>query len=371
MKISIVGPTYPFRGGIAQHTTILCNTLRRKHDVQFISYTRQYPKMIFPGKTDQDPSENALRADPVEYLIDSMNPYTWYQGSRAIREFGPDRVIFPWWVIFWAPQILYLAKKVGKEKKAKRIFICHNVAEHETNGIKERINKHVLQQGDVLITQSKEETRKLKGIVSGECRKVRILTGFHPTYADLCVMPRESEETKKECPELLFFGFVRKYKGLDVLLEALAKVITRRKVILRIVGEFWKDKEGYLEKIKELEIENYIQIVDEYVPNEELGRYFHAADLVIQPYLSASGSGVSQLAYGFGKPVIATNVGSIGEVIMDKINGRLVDPGDADGLSTAILESLEREELSRMNIEAKKVKDRFSWSRFADTIATC
>jgi glycosyltransferase involved in cell wall biosynthesis len=371
MRISIVGPTYPFRGGIAQHTTILCNTIRKKHEVQFISYTRQYPKMIFPGKTDRDPSKNALQANPVEYLIDSLNPYSWHHASEAIVRFRPDRIVFPWWVIFWAPQTLYIVKKVQEKINSKIIMLCHNVADHEGNKVKECINKYVLKKGDVLITQSHEETKKIKKILNVNSESRKIITGFHPTYADLCADKQTNYVNAKKNYELLFFGFVRRYKGLDVLLEALPHIVKRKNVQLKIVGEFWKDKEEYLQKIEVLGIKKNITVVDEYIPNEQLGTYFHRADLVIQPYLSASGSGVSQLAYGFGKPVIASNVGSIGEVIEDGVNGRLVKPGDPKELSAAVLDSLNPLKLTAMHKEAKKVAERFSWDRFAEMITTC
>jgi glycosyltransferase involved in cell wall biosynthesis len=171
--------------------------------------------------------------------------------------------------------------------------------------------------------------------------------------------------------ELLFFGFVRKYKGLDVLLDAMAIISRQKNIRLNIVGEFWKDKQHYISKINNLGIEKHISIVDEYIPNEQLGKYFLTTDLVVQPYLSASGSGVSQLAYGFGKPVIATNVGSIGEVVKDKINGRLVAPNDPKALAQAIIESLEKNNLEQMQIEAEKVREAFSWEKFADMITEC
>jgi glycosyltransferase involved in cell wall biosynthesis len=340
------------------------------HDVQFISYKRQYPKFIFPGKTDKDPSKKTIQVDDVEYIIDSINPYTWYQAIKKIIRFNPKKVILPWWVIFWAPQTLYFTKKI-KEKNIKTIIICHNVSEHENNRIKEKINRHVLCNGDILITQSSDESKKLLKIVGDNSKEDHVITGFHPTYVDLCFDSRPQAKGENCCPTLLFFGFVRKYKGLDVLLEALPLVLRKRRVRLMIVGEFWKDKQRYVNKISELELEDHITIIDAYVPNEQLGKYFHAADLVVQPYLSASGSGVSQLAYGFGKPVIATNVGSIAEVIVDGVNGRLVHPGNPGELAQAVVEALEAEKLKSMTMEAAKVKERFSWNRFAEMVASC
>ena len=372
MKLAIIGPTYPFRGGIAQHSTLLCNTLRKKHDVKFISYSRQYPKIIFPGKSDQDPSQDALHADPVEYLIDSINPLTWKQAADSLIRFEPERIIFPWWVVFWAPQIFYITKRIRHNMETKIILLCHNVAEHENNIAKKYITKNILKSADIIFTQSLQETEKVYNCLGG-CSK-QVVTGFHPTYVDLCTHAisdknETNSKTRAHHYNLLFFGFVRKYKGLDILLNALPLVLEHVNVRLNVVGEFWKDKKIYMEKIRQLGLEEHIQIVDTYVPNESLNRYFEPADLVVQPYLSASGSGVSQLAYGFSTPVVATRVGSIAEVVLDGVNGRLVEPNDPESLAKAIIESLVPGNLAMMKKEASKVKDRFSWDRFADMIA--
>ena len=371
MKVAIIGPTYPFRGGIAQHSTLLCNTLRKRHDVKFISYSRQYPKIIFPGKSDHDPSQDALHADPVEYLIDSLNPLSWKKAADSVIQFEPDCVIFPWWVVFWAPQVFYLTKRIRNHLNTKIILLCHNVSEHENNIVKKYITKNILKIADVIFTQSIQETENVHKCLDGVGKKV--ITGFHPTYVDLCSnMVSDSDKIDKKKYDfqynLLFFGFVRKYKGLDVLLDALPLVLEYVDVQLNIVGEFWKDKKAYIDKIHTLHLNEYVRIIDKYVPNETLHEYFEHADIVVQPYLSASGSGVSQLAYGFSTPVIATRVGSIAEVVLDKVNGRLVAPNDPKALAMAIIESLVPENLAKMKQEACKVKNRFSWDRFADMI---
>jgi glycosyltransferase involved in cell wall biosynthesis len=260
---------------------------------------------------------------------------------------------------------------VRKSIQTKIVIICHNVADHENNVLKENINKLVLKTSDILITQSNEETNKLKKLLGKQLATKSIQTAFHPTYADLCWSSHSHDNGLQKTHELLFFGFVRKYKGLDVLLDAMAIISRQKNIRLNIVGEFWKDKQHYISKINNLGIEKHISIVDEYIPNEQLGKYFLTTDLVVQPYLSASGSGVSQLAYGFGKPVIATNVGSIGEVVKDKINGRLVAPNDPKALAQAIIESLEKNNLEQMQIEAEKVREAFSWEKFADMITEC
>ena len=169
---------------------------------------------------------------------------------------------------------------------------------------------------------------------------------------------------------MLFFGFVRQYKGLDVLLDAMPIMLKEKNVILLIVGEFWGDKQSYLDKIDRNGTSANVRIVDKYVPNEEIGIYFAASDLVVQPYISASGSGICQIAYGFDRPVVATNVGSLSEVVRDGVNGRLVEPNNHRSLALAILESLEPVTLSRFTINANKTKEEFSWEKMAKIIVS-
>lgn len=369
MKIVLIGPTYPFRGGIAHYTTLLCRALRKKHEVKFISFKRQYPQFLFPGKCDRDSSKKPVKVDNVDYILDSINPFTWIAVSWAIKRFKPDKVVIPWWVTFWMPQFWFILTMVKSCLKSKIVLICHNVVEHESNFLKKMASKAVLSKADRLITHSNKETLKLKNLL-GKC--VNVKTAFHPTYASLS----NDRYTKGQAKEklgligniLLFFGFVREYKGLNVLLDAIPEVLKKKNVTLLIVGEFWKDKQMYIDKINKLELSPKIRIVDEYIPNEEIGVYFAAADLVVQPYINASGSGISQIAYGFDRPVIATNVGSLPDVVEDGINGRIIEPGIVQGLAKAILESLEPVTLNKFLHNATKTKEKFSWERMAEIV---
>jgi len=365
MRISLVGPTHPYRGGIAHHTTLLYEALKKKHDVQFISYKRQYPALLFPGKSDKDPSAATLHASGVEFLVDSINPLTWIKTARTIARFKPDLLVLPWWVAFWAPLYLTLAVWTRLTSSTRIIYLCHNVMEHEPSFLKRLITRLTLSRGDRIITQSRQETDKAK-VLLGE--DFPVTTGFHPTYASLAGetmdRARAAQDLNLTGNILLFFGFVRPYKGLDVLLDAMPSILAAREVTLMVVGEFWKDKGKYIEQIDGLGITENVRLVDEYVPNESLPRYFSAADVVVQPYHSASGSGVSQLAYGFGRPVVATEVGNLAEVIEDGVNGMLVPPSDTEALSNAIIASLEETALNRLSVNAQKTKDRFSWDRF-------
>ena len=165
MKITLIGPTYPFRGGLSHHTTLLCRSLRETHNVKFISFKRQYPKLLFPGKSDLDSSKRPLKVADVDYIIDSLNPLTWIDTGRTIRDFKPDKIVIPWWVAFWAPHFWSIITLVKRHLGSEVVFVCHNVFEHEPNFLKKITTKAVLSKADRIITHSKEETLKLKNLL--------------------------------------------------------------------------------------------------------------------------------------------------------------------------------------------------------------
>lgn len=368
MKAVLIGPTYPYRGGISHYTTLLCKNLRRHNEVKFISFKRQYPEILFPGKTDKDPSSEPLKIDNVNYLIDSLNPVTWEKTAKEIVRYDPDKIIFNWWVAFWTPQMLTIINRVKRKIDAEIIVICHNVVEHESSRLKAAMTRLVLSRADRLITHSQAETDKCRKLL-GE--NANVITAFHPTYTNLSNCRYNKEQAKEKLGVsgncLLFFGFVRPYKGLDVLLDAM-DLCDNKNMTLMVVGEFWKDKQKYIDKIARYRIGPRVKIIDRYIPNEEIGLYFAAANIVVQPYVSASGSGVCQTAYGFDRPVIATDVGSLSEVVQDGVNGRLVEPGNARALAEAINDSLRPENLARFTEMAGKTKEKFSWAELVNVI---
>ena len=305
----------------------------------------------------------------VDYLIDSVNPVTWNRTAKAFADYKIDALIIPWWVVFWACCFKTIAILTHRACGAKIIFICHNAVEHESSRLKAAITRWVLSGAHRIVTHSKEETATLK-LLMGDDNP--IVTGFHPTYAALCGSSSVNEQVYPESEDgsrvLLFFGFVRPYKGLPILLQAMEKIASHLSVRLLVVGEFWGDRKPYDELADSLGISSKVTIVDEYVPNEELSKYFNAADLVVLPYISASGSGVAQLAYGFGKPVVASDVGSLGEVIQDGVNGRLVPPGNPDALADAVIECLDERRLKGLHQEAARTKERFSWGKMIELV---
>ena len=342
MKLCVVGPTYPYRGGIAHYTTLLVKHLREAgHTTRFYSYTRQYPRWLFPGKTDKDPSANPLRVE-CEYVLDPTNPLTWWRLCHKIRADEPELVILQWWVPYWTPSLRYISRWLKKHTRAKVVYICHNVVPHDGGGVLDRrFALAVLRQGDAFIVHSEQDVHRLHALMPN----ATVIKAQLPTYAEIAhkAEPADTAALRQQLsidsnqPTLLFFGFVRPYKGLEYLIQALPLVQSKIKVHLLVVGEFWSSPEFYQRYAQEYGVEDAITFVNRYVPDEELGPYFDIADVVVLPYIAATQSAVVQLAFGFGKPVITTRVGGLHEVVQDGVNGLVVPPQDEVALAAAII----------------------------------
>lgn len=367
MKIGIVGPSYPFRGGIAQCTTLLYRHLRSRHNVSFYAFKRQYPAWLFPGKTDRDTSENLAAESGTEHLLDSLNPRTWLRVANRIRKQRPELVIIPWWNSFWTPQFLTIALLTRWFTNARILFICHNIFEHEARFFTRFCSKMVLRRGDLFVVHSSQEFDRLKQFIPEEKITLGFLAQNDLFEGTACDREGARSQLGVTGDVLLFFGFLRPYKGLDVLLKAMPSILQRRPVTLMIVGESWGGSS--IESLaRELGIARHIIRVDRYIPNQEVGLYFSAADLVVLPYLSGTGSGVVPSAYVFNTPVVATRVGSMPDAVVDGRTGFLVPPGDPAALADAVVRFFEEERSTefRRNIEWEKYV--FSWRRFVELI---
>ncbi len=368
MKIIIVGTAYPFRGGIAHFNSLLADYLSKKHDVEIITFTRQYPKLLFPGKT-QNETGGEPPTVPVKKMIDSINPFNWFKVAKEIRKLKPDLLIFKYWLPFFGPCFGTIAKYAKKNSDTKVLFICDNVIPHEKRPGDVAFTKYAFKQSDYFIVQSKSvETDLLSRFPNAKYKLAP-----HPVY-EIFGSPVEKLHARKTLDidserVILFFGYIRHYKGLMVLLDAI-KEISKRETppLLLVVGEFYDDENKYRNRVKDLQIENYVRFVSDYVPNDKVNNYFSAADVVVLPYLSATQSGITQIAYNFDKPVIATNVGGLGEVVIDGKTGFIVPPNDPKTLAGAITkfysENKEKDFSENVNVEKKK----YSWDNFIKTI---
>jgi glycosyltransferase involved in cell wall biosynthesis len=375
VRICVVGPTYPYRGGIAHYTTLLVRHLRATgHWTRLYSYTRQYPTWLFPGKTDQDTSAAPLKVD-CEYVLDPVNPITWWRLCRKVRADAPDILLLQWWVPYWTPCLTAISRWIKRNANIPIIYICHNVVPHDGGGtLDRRLATTVLRQGDAFIVHSEQDRHRLQALLP----EAKVFKAQIPTYLEVAEQAepilidnlREQLGVPADRPTLLFFGFVRPYKGLEYLIQALPLVLQKLPVHVLIVGEFWTAPEFYRRYAREFGVEQAITIVNRYVANEELKPYFDLASVVVLPYVSATQSAVVQLAFGFEKPVITTRVGGLHEVVHDGLNGLIVPPQDEVALADAIVRYFAEEMHERFTqqIRASQSDDCFSWSALVQVL---
>lgn len=362
MRICLIAPVPPFRGGIAKYCYSLAKELEKRHELLLLSYKRQYPELLFGKKSQIDPDvDRALIINEFNRLsfdIDSANPVSWFETSQKIASFSPDIVILPWWVAYWTPMYLYLIHSL-KRKGIKAVFLCINVFEHENNSFKKFLTKLVLKRIDSIIVHSEQERSEILEFNSRATVKKHLLPLFE--YDAKPTVRRDKNLN------LLFFGFVRPYKGLDTLLKAIA-ILRNRDISLKIAGEFWNDKDDYVRLIRDLDIAGKVEIVDGYLSDQDMSLCFSWTDLVILPYRKTITSGVIATAYGFKKPVLATNVGGFYEVIKDGCTGKIVPPDDPKSLADGILWFLTNKQIDFAENIAEFTSENMSWSSLVDMI---
>ncbi len=372
MRIALVGPVYPYRGGIAHYTTMLYKALQeRDHEVLLISFKRQYPRCLFPGQSDKDPSEHPLLAKGAQYWIDSVNPLTWFVTFLRLARYQPDAIILQWWTTFWSPVWVALGVLNTLFLHKPLLYICHNVLPHEAHWWDVWLARLVLWWGKRFIVQSEDERSRLLICLPKAQATVFSLPVFD-MFADERV---PKDEARKQLglpaytPILLFFGIVRAYKGLADLLSVLPEVKEELGgVLLLVIGEFWEDKSIYLEQIASLHIEDLVIIEDCYVPNEKVALYFSAADLLVAPYREVTGSAVVQMGIGFGCPIITTRVGSLGELAKREPSLALVEPGDGEGLARAIVQYMRRLSLMSSEPVFEQRRHQIVWSDLVENL---
>ena len=364
MRISLVGPCHPFRGGIAHYTTSLYRALEDAgHQVQTYNFSRQYPDVLFPGTTQEDHSKAPFEM-PNDRCVDTLNPVSWaYTGWRIARS-RPELTIIQWWHPYFAPSFGTIARIVRRASRSQIVFLCHNVLPHESSLVDKGLIRWAFRSSDSFLVQAAKERAKLRELVG---YKPQIEVVPHPTYDVFAEQGGEvtGEEARAKLRLkgeriLLFFGYVRPYKGLSVLLNALPLLKTSG-IQLVIAGECYEDKQKYLNLLQELRLEDRVLFLDKYIPNEEVRVYFAAADLVVLPYRSATQSGIVQVAYAFGVPVVVSDVGGIPEIVQDGETGLLVPP-ERPGQLAAAIDRFFREDLSEQLTEGiRRKREAFRW----------
>ena len=360
MKIVIVSTAYPLRGGIAHYNALLAHALSARHEVETITFKRQYPSFLFPGTT-QDEQGEVAGATAAPQRVDSINPLNWYAVGREIRRRKPDVLLFKYWLPFFGPCFGTIARTVKRGTSTSAIVICDNVIPHERRPFDREFTRYLFRSADGFLVQSHAVEEELKSFWPA----ARYKYVPHPVY-NLFGKAGDKAQARTALGltsdrVVLFFGYVRRYKGLHVLLEAMARVVQTLEVRLLVVGEFYDGEQQYREKIAALGLERNVEIHSTYVPNEEVAKYFSAADAVILPYLSATQSGIAQIAYNFDRPVVVSDVGGLAEVVVEGDSGFIVPPGNPDALASAMLRLYQGGTLATMSQGVAREKQKYTW----------
>ena len=369
MKIAIIGSAYPFRGGIAAFTDRLAKALQDDgDDVDIYTFTLQYPNFLFPGKSQysEDPPPSHLT---IFQKINSINPFNWLLVGNKIRKDKPDILIVKFWLPFMGPCFGTILRILKLNRHTKVISIVHNMIPHEKRPGDRIFTKYFTRPVDAFLTLSKSV---LKDVNQFDKKKPRAYSP-HPLYdnfgnieqRDVAVRNLGLEEGSQY---ILFFGLIRAYKGLDILLNAMAdERIKNKKIKLIIAGEFYDSKEKYVHLIKKLGLENQLIQVDHFIPDSEVANYFNACDLVVQPYKSATQSGVTQIAYHFNKPMVVTDVGGLKDMCPDGKVGYVVPPTSND-IADAIIKFFTETDIVEMIENIIGEKEKYSWEILTSAI---
>lgn len=358
-RVALVGPVSPpFRGGIARYTSDLRRSLASRCELHTVSFRRLYPGWLYPGASDREPGMEGALEPGVRYTLDALDPRSWSCAASEIADAGCDLAIINWWTLFWAPGFAWMARRLRK-RGVPVAFLCHNLFDHDSGMLKRRISRVFLSQADAFLTHSNEHAARLHSLFPGKSVHMHPLPtdGTYPTPAH--VLPRRGRL------ELLFFGFIRPYKGLEVLLDALA-LLADRDVYLTVGGEPWCAPEEIEQRVRASGAPN-VELHLQYVDAVAAADFFARADLVVLPYRAASGSAVAAMAFHYDKPVLATRVGGFPDAIDEGCTGFLVEPDSAKQLADRI-RALDRASLTTLAANVRACKSRFTWSSLADTL---
>ena len=363
MRLSLISVGPPYRGGISDLSALIFEELSKDHQVQFINYKRQYPSFLFPGKTEYKIGAKASDF-PSARVIDSINPLSWLKAVKMIRSYQSDWVLFRYWNPFFAPLIGFISKRLRKQGVKVGVLV-DNLIPHEESFIDSFMARRILANADHVFTMSKSVSRDVQNIRE----QIDFTTLFHPLYEIY-----KAKHTKAEAratlnlpdhPILLYFGLIRPYKGLDILIRALGSIKhDLDDYTALILGEAYEDAQQYTDLIKSEGIAPFTIFRNEFISDDELPLYFAASDVLVLPYRTATQSGIVGIALQMDRPVIATAVGGLGEYIHEGETGYLVAPEDPEALGESILKFFNQGDQDRMVENIKSTKDQYSISSF-------
>ncbi len=367
--VAVLGPFHPYRGGIAHHTTLLAQALAAEHEVLGLGFKRLYPGFLFPGRTQFDTSAEPLRPAGlrVERCVDSIAPHTWIGAARALQRAGSRLLVAQWWHPFFAPAYATVARLV-RRRGTVVLYVCHNVLPHESSRLDGALARLGLGAADGYVLHSESDREVLQRLFPSRPHAVTPMPAFAFFARGRVGRDEARRRLGLQGPVALFFGLVRPYKGLDVLLHALARARQRLPVTLLVVGEFYESRAPYERLLATLQLGDSVRLVDRYVPDEEVETYFQAADVVVLPYKSATQSAIAQIALAFARPAIVTRVGGLPETVRDGETGLVVPPSDAEALGDALVRFFSADMATAMQPHLSRAVEAFSWDNLVSSV---
>lgn len=370
MKITILGPAHPYRGGLASIMEIMARTFRlRGNEVDIKTFTLQYPSLLFPGKSQTVDTPPPAGLD-ICRCVNTVNPFNWLRVGRRIRRERPDFVLMKYWTPFMAPCFGTIARIARGNGHTKVLCQIDNVEPHEHHLTDKPFNRYYLRAVDGFVYMSEQVHREL-----GAYSKAPALFSPHPLFENFGERVARSEACVRlgldpAVSYVLFFGLIRDYKGLDLLLDAWAALkrtgcAEGRKLI--VAGEFYAPKERYLRQIADNGLQDDVILHDRFIPDEQVKYYFSAADFVVQPYKTATQSGVTQIAYQFCVPMVVTDVGGLAEIVPDGRVGYVCEP-TVQGVAEAVAKMYEGDAIERFRLNCIEERKRFSWEEMCSRI---
>ncbi len=366
MKIVVLGPAHPYRGGLASiMETMAREYMRRGHEVAIYTFRVQYPSLLFPGKSQyvDAPAPDDLR---IERVVNTVNPLNWIAVGRRLRRERPDMVLMKYWTPFMAPCFGAIARIARGNGVTRVICQIDNVEPHEHHIVDRPFNRYFLGAVDGFVYMSEQVHGELKAYTSAP-----MLFSPHPMFENFGEAVDRAEACRRlgldpDIRYMLFFGLIRDYKGLDLLLRAWASARPEGYRLI-VAGEFYASREKYVSLIDESGLRDEVALHDRFIPDEEVRYYFSAADCLVLPYRSATQSGVTQIAYNFSLPMIVTDVGGLPEIVPDGRTGLVCAP-TAEGIADALRRVREVGTLRRLRDNFAEERKRFSWGAMCDRL---